>query len=76
MERRNRLVLVYRIQYYLVGTSVIIRKNSSTLSLPAEKGSSGTLYVDRGVWDATNYKLPIRTSVVWQNDGEYIFFYK
>ena len=75
MERRNRLVQ-YRIQYYLIGTSVIIRKNSSTLSLPAEKGSSGTLFVDQGVWDATNYKLPIRTNVVWQSDGKYISFYK
>jgi hypothetical protein len=28
------------------------------------------------VWEATDYKLPIRTSVVWQNDGEYIYFYK
>ena len=75
MKRCNLLVKYY-IDDYRRGASVIIRTTCSSLSLPAEKGSSGTLFVDRGVWDATYPNLPLRTNVVWQNDGEYISFYK
>lgn len=46
------------------------------LSLPNEVGRTGTLYIDTGIWFATNLNLPKDTTVKWEITDEYILFYK
>ena len=46
-----------------------------TLSLPNTVGS-GELTICKGVFYACNGCLPLNEKVLWENDGEYITFYK
>lgn len=46
-----------------------------TLSLPNTVGS-GELTICKGVFYACNGCLPLNERVLWENDGEYITFYK
>ena len=56
--------------------SVIFRDEQGyTLSLPNTVGS-GELTICKGVFYACNGCLPLNEKVLWENDGEYITFYK
>lgn len=78
MTTIQRPIHKYYKNYILKGNSLVIKSDCGMhyLSLPNEVGRTGTLYIDTGIWFATNLNLPKDTTVKWEITDEYILFYK
>jgi len=80
---RTQLITKFFKEDYQVGATIILRDLEGTgenrLSLPSTPGSSGTIHVDSSIYHATyrtyNGGLPLRETVRWVVDDEYVLFY-
>ena len=68
--------LKYYIPYYKKNNTIIIRDYENALSIAIDKIQEGELYVDKGIYFATQLQLPIRETVKWKVNDDYLCFYK
>ena len=74
----QRPILKYFKDDILSGNSLIVRSECDQykLSLPNQQNRSGELYVDTGIWFASELQLPKNSKVKWHITDEYLLFYK
>lgn len=68
--------LKYYIPYYKKNNTIIIRDYENILSIAIDTIQEGKLYVDKGIYFATQLQLPIRETVKWKVNDDYLCFYK
>ena len=68
--------LKYYIPYYKKNNTIIIRDYENILSIVIDTIQEGELYIDKGIYFATQLQLPLRETVKWKVNDDYLCFYK
>tara|TARA_X000000950_G_scaffold286283_1_gene394710 strand:- start:809 stop:1354 length:546 start_codon:yes stop_codon:yes gene_type:complete len=68
--------LKYYIPSYKKNNTVIIQDYKNVLSIAIDTVQEGELYVDKGIYFATQMQLPLREKIQWKVNDDYLCFYK